>query len=277
MMYLFHPGWLRVLVVLVLVILGIILRFILPSRIGGFGLRRFRTHPDEDIATRIRQRVGDLLLLWALWVMVQIGVGMRESWTAAVWAPLLIVITLVPSYAARLYAGRYLARRAPDASRGGWLLVVIREGLPMAAILVSILIVRSRMAELPEQIPVTWNPWRGALEAMERRTALDLLRHRTMFVYLLLFGLEGLYLLVTLARGRGGDFAERMLSRPHWLYFIFKLGWVLLFAGLNVGLVNHAATGGPVFIYLAPGIAALTVLGLAVALDIRRSPGSPGP
>jgi hypothetical protein len=276
-MYLFHPGWMRILVVLILVILGIILRFILPSRIGGFGLRRFRTHPDEDIATRIRQRVGDLLLLWALWVMVQIGVGLRESWTAAVWAPLLIVIALVPSYAARLYAGRYLARKAPETSRGGWLLVVIREGLPMAAILASILIVRSHLTELPERIPVGWNPWQGTRDFMDRRSALDLLRHRTMFIYLLLFGLEGFYLLVTLARGRGGDIAERMLSRPHWLYFIFKLGWVLLFAGLNVGLVSHAATGGPVFLYLAPGIAALTVLGLAVALDIRPFRGAPGP
>ena len=85
-------------------VLGVILRFALPHRIGGFGLRRFRAHPDEDIEVRVRHRLGEMLLAWSGWVVFQMLVGLPESWVTTVWAPLVIVAALTPSYTARLYA-----------------------------------------------------------------------------------------------------------------------------------------------------------------------------
>lgn len=276
-MFIPNPGWLRPLAALVLVVLGIILRFTLSSRIGGFGLRRFRTHPDEDITDRVRHRLGEMLLVWAGWLVIQMGVGLRESWASSIWAPLLIVIAATSSYSARLLVRRYAGDREgrdgepPVPSWGGWLLIAAREALPLAAILTSILVVRANDAGIPDRVPVGWNlaAFR-ATDWMPREAALNILRHRTMVVYGVLFGLEGAYLIVTWALGRRRDIARRMLSRRHWQYFVFKLGWVLLLAGMNVGLVFHAVTGLSPVLFVLPGILTLVALALAVVLDLLR-------
>jgi len=97
-----------------------------------------------------------------------------------------------------------------------------------------------------------------------------------MVVYGVLFGLEGLYLLVAWMRDRQASITERMLARPHWLYSLFKLGWVLLFAGLNLGFVDHAWGGSSLLPFLLPGIFTLAALGVLVSLEFRRKgPRSP--
>ena len=78
---------------------------------------------------------------------------------------------------------------------------------------------------------------------MGRSEAVALLRHQTMLVYLLLAGLEGIYLIIRWGRGRRGDIALRMLTRRHWFIFLFRVGWVALFAGINLGFVYHAMAG----------------------------------
>lgn len=270
-MYLPSPWWLRALMVVLLTVGGIILRFILASRIGGFGLRRFRTHPDEDLTVKVRRRLGDMLFLWAGWVVVQMLVHMKESWLATFWAPLIIVTAVSLSYSSKLYADRYLFREENAPATPAlvtWLWVALREAIPLSIILLTILAIRQMGAAVPEEIPVGWslterNPiWR------DRETALTLLRHRTMLVYLVLFGAEGVYLVIRWALGRKGDIARRMLSRPHWQYFLFRTGWVLLFAGFNLGCISYALEG-PIFPYVIPGLLALGLLGILIALGSR--------
>jgi biotin transporter BioY len=279
-MFFLDPGWLRPLLAFALVVLGVILRFTIASRIGGFGLRRFRTGPDEDISVKVRERVGEMLLVWAGWLVVQIVVGVPESWLTAVWAPLVIIIALAPSYTARLYARRYLAERGQEKahsflSLGGWLWIILREAVPLTVILIPILIIRNYQGAIPEEIPVGWDFGRGDYRWMERESALDLLRHRTMVVYGILFGLEGLYLIVAWMRDRQASITERMLARPHSLYSLFKLGWVLLFAGLNLGFVDHAWGGRSFLPFLLPGVFTLAALAILVGLEFRQ--GRPRP
>ena len=81
------------------------------------------------------------------------------------------------------------------------------------------LIIRDHQAGIPSEVPVNWDFGRGDYRWMERGPALDLLRHRTMVVYGVLFTLEGFYLIVAWMRDRQASITERMLSRPHWLYF----------------------------------------------------------
>lgn len=274
-MFFLDPGWLRPLLAFVLVVLGVILRFTIASRIGGFGLRRFRTDPDEDLSTRARQRVGEMLLVWAGWLVIQVVVGVPESWLTAVWAPLIIIIALAPSYTARLYVRRYLLERGEEQthsflSLGGWLWIILRESVPLVVILIPILIIRNYHEVIPSEIPVGWDFGRGDYRWMERDQALDILRHRTMVVYGVLFGLEGFYLIVAWLRDRQASITERMLARPHWLYFLFKVGWVLIFAGLNLGLVNHASGEDSILPLLLPGIFTLVALGILVSLEFMR-------
>lgn len=276
-MFFLDPGWLRPVLAFVLVVLGVILRFTIASRIGGFGLRRFRTDPDEDLSVLARHRVGEMLLVWAGWLVIQIVVGVPESWLTAVWAPLIIIIAVAPSYTARLYVRRYLLERGEEQthsflSLGGWLWIILRESVPLIVILIPILIIRNYHAAIPSEIPVGWDFGRGDYRWMERDHALDLLRHQTMVVYGVLFGLEGLYLIVAWLRDRQASITDRMLARPHWLYFLFKLGWVLLFAGLNLGFVNRARGEDSLLPLLLPGILTLAALGVLVSLEFRRKP-----
>ena len=278
-MYAPDPGWVRPVLAFVLVVLGVILRFTIGSRIDGFGLRRHRAQPDEDILVKVRLRMGEMLLLWAAWVVLQITVGVPDSLLTSLWAPLLIVIALSPSYAARLYAQRYLSDRGIRSSTStgwlAWLWIILRELIPLAAILIPILIIRANYAVLPTEIPVGWNLRSRVYTWMDVQPALEILRHRTMLVYMVLFGLEGAYLLLRWVRGRGADFTERLLSRSHWLYFLFKLGWVLLFSGLNLGLVFYAAAGGTLLPFLLPGLFTLSSFAILVVMELRQTPSTP--
>jgi hypothetical protein len=156
-----------------------------------------------------------------------------------------------------------------------WVWVALREAIPLSVILLTILIIRG-LPSLPEQIPVGWDLLDRAPVWRDRDAALTLLRHRTMAVYIVIFGLEGAYLLVRWARGRHGDIGRRMLSRNHWLYFLFKVGFVLLFAGFNLGCIDYAMNG-PLLPYLVPGMFALAALGILVTIDVRRPSRSPSP
>jgi len=285
-MYLPDPGWLRPLLAFTLMVLGVILRFALPHRIGGFGLRYFRASPDEEIEVRVRHRLGDMLLIWAGWVVLQMLVGLPESWVTTVWAPLVIVAALTPATAARLYAQRYLALRegrpaAPEtrvAGWRGWSVILLREAIPLGTILVSILVVNQNYAEIPESVPIWWSFEDGTYVWRPREEALDMLRHRTMFVYGLLIGLEGLYLLIRSALGRR-SIVRLMLHPRLWLYYLFKVGWVVLFAGLNLGFVYAATKEGSPVLFAVPGLMALAVLGIIVGLRTRvpgSSRGDPG-
>ena len=217
--------------------------------------------------------------------MVQIVVGLPPSWIAAVWAPLSLVVLIAISYPARLYVRRYFPDLLPENAlegerviprRGGWLVIVLREILPLAAVLIPILVVRDAQPGLPERIPVGWTPNNGPWVWMDRDPALELLRHQTMVVYLVLLGLEGTFLVWRGVQGKRGDLARRMLTPRHWFFFLFRLGWVGLFAGLNVGFVVHALSGGSPLPYLIPGLAALALLGFLLRAQNRR-PRASGP
>jgi hypothetical protein len=273
-MYFPRPGGERPLLVFVLAVVGVLLRFAFPNRIGGFGLRRFRIAPDEDIFLKVRARTGDLVLIWAGWVLVQILVGMKTSWVNAFWVPLSLITLIVPSYMASLYARRYLGEEAGYAPGRGWLWITLREAVPLGIILLAILVVRSVHPSLPDQVPVGWDPGTRDLVWIDRETALRVLRHRTMVAYLFLFGSEAAYLILLWGRRRE-DLARRMLSRPHWLFFWFRSAWVLLFAGMNLGFVDVALEGGSPLPYLLPGLAALTGFGLSVTLHRGTVPRPP--
>jgi hypothetical protein len=240
---------------------------------------------DEDIRRRSRHRLGESLIAWALWILTQMAVGLPPSWIAAVWAPLSLVVLIAISYPARLYLWRYfpdlMTANAPAGERvipkrGGWLVILLREILPLATVLIPILVVRAARAGLPERIPVGWT-WRdGPWVWMDRDPALDLLRHQTMVVYLVLLGLEGSFVVWRGLRGKRGDLARRMLTPRHWFFFLFRLGWVGLFAGLNVGFVFHALKGGSPLPYLLPGLSALALLGFLLRAQSRR-PRASGP
>jgi len=281
-MYLPDPGWLRPLLAFVLFVLGVTLRFMLPDRLGGFGLRRFRASPDEDIEVRVRHRLGEALLAWGAWLVIQMMVGLPESWVASVWAPAVIVAALIPAHAARLYARRYLAYREgrPDPTLrdsrawGSWLVVVVREAIPLGTILVAILVIRQHAGELPERVPVWWDLKHRGYVWQPQLQALEILRHRTFLVYGLLLGLEGAYLLVRGLLGRSGDIGQQLLRRSHWLFYFFRVGWVMLFAGLNLGFVHYSVEGGSPLLFAAPGLLALAALGIVVVL--RPAPPPPG-
>jgi hypothetical protein len=213
------------------------------------------------------------------------AVGLPPSWIAAVWAPLSLVILIAISYPARLYLWRYfpdlMPANAPEGEpviprRGGWLIILLREILPLATVLIPILVVRSAEAALPERIPVGWTWNDGPWVWMDRDPALELLRHQTMVVYLVLLGLEGIFVVWRGVRGKRGDLARRMLTPRHWFFFLFRLGWVGLFAGLNVGFVFHALDGGSPLPYLLPGLSALALLGFLLRAQSRR-PRASGP
>lgn len=270
------PGWLRPSLAFVLAVFGVLFRFVLPSRLGAFGLKRFRARPDEDIFLHVRGLLGNLLLLWAGWLLVQILVGMRESWRASVWSPLGIVAVLLPTSFARLYVLRHLPDQAAAVLGSGlrsWFWIALREAVPLGAILAPILVAQSLAAELPAEIPTAWDWRRGDLVWTDRDTALAILRHRTMLVYGVLLGLEGAYLIARWATGRAVDVGRVMLSRPLWLYYLFKTGWVLLFAGFNLALIGHARGEGSGLPALLPGLAVLSALGFLVAAGLRGSSG----
>jgi hypothetical protein len=273
-MYFPHPGGERPLLVFVLAVVGVLLRFAFPNRIGGFGLRRFRTAPDEDIFLKVRARAGELILVWAAWVLIQILVGMKASWINAFWVPLSLVTLIIPSYMASLYARRYLGEGEGYAPARAWLWIGLREAVPLGIILLTILAVRNVHPSLPDQVPTGWDPGTRDLIWTGRDAALRILRHRTMIAYAVLFGSEGAYLLLRWGRAHE-DLARRMLSRPHWLFFWFRSAWVLLFAGMNLGFVDAALEGGSPLPYLLPGLAALSGFGLSVTLS--RGKDTPPP
>ena len=282
-----HEGlnWLRPVLAGLLLAAGIFIRFV-P------GATRFRipfglpwADADEDIRRRSRHRLGESLIAWALWIVAQMAVGLPPSWIAAVWAPLSLVVLIAISYPARLYVRRYFPHLLPAGTqegerviprRGGWLVIILREMLPLAAILIPILVVRDAWPDLPKRIPVGWTLSDGPMVWTDRDPALDLLRHQTMVVYMVLLGLEGVFLVWQGVRGRRGDLARRMLTPRHWFLFLFRLGWVGLFAGINLGFVFHALRGDSPLPYLIPGLFALALLGFLLRAQNRR-PRTSGP
>ena len=274
-MILRDPGWLRPALAFVLAVLGVMLRFVMPSRLGAFGLKRFRTAPDEDIFLRVRGHLGTLLLLWAGWLLLQILLGMKESWTASVWAPLTLVAIVIPASFARLFLLRHQPGEVTSGLAGGfrgWIWIFLREAIPLGALLATILIVRSVAPRLPDEIPAGWDLRRGELVWTPREVGLTMLRHRTFVVYGVLVGLEGSYLIVRWLRNQRLDVARLMLSRPMWLYYLFKTGWVLLLAGFNLALLDRALEAGPGAAALLPGLAVLAALGFLIAR--RPAPSS---
>jgi len=268
-------GWLEPALAALLAVLGGLLRFLRTSVRFGIGIPF--VDADEDIRRRSRNRVGEMLILWAGWVVVQMLTGAPATWTSTIWAPLVIVAAVAFSYPARLYARRYLAPvrsgtgEDPTYPRhGGWVVVLLRETVPLAAVLIPILVVRDNYGQLPDRVPVGWTLHGGPLVWMHRSEAVALLRHQTMLVYLLLAGLEGVYLVFRWARGQRGDIARRMLTRRHWLFFLFRVSWVLLFAGINLGFVYHALAGRSPYPFLLPGLFALSALGILITLQVRR-------
>jgi hypothetical protein len=268
--------WLEPGLAVLLAVLGGLLRFLRTSVRFGIGLPF--VDADEDIRRRSRNRVGEMLILWAGWVVVQMLTGAPATWMSTVWAPLVIVAAVAFSYPARLYARRYLAparsggarEERPYPRQGGWIVILLREIIPLAAVLVPILVVRDNYSQLPDRVPVGWTLHGGPLVWMHRSEAVALLRHQTMLVYLLLAGSEGLYLVARWARGQRGDIARRMLTRRHWLFFLFRVSWVVLFAGINLGFVYHALAGRSPYPFLLPGLFALSALGILIALQLRR-------
>ncbi len=272
--------WLRPLLAVVLALLGGVLR--LHRRLPGFGIGLPGTDRDPEIRRRTRHRLGEMLVLWALWVVIQMVAGAPPSFVTTFWAPLVIVAAIAFSYAARLYARRYLPALLREAGEreerayprhGGWPVVLLREILPLALVLIPILVVRDHYRDIPDRVPVGWTLHGGPLVWVHRSEALAVLRHQTMLVYLLLAGLEGGYLVVRWARGRRGDIARRMLTRRHWLYFLFRVGWTALFAGVNLGFVYRALSGTSPYPFLIPGLFTLSLLGILVAVG-GRSPGA---
>jgi hypothetical protein len=270
-------GWFEPAFAALLAVLGGLLRFLRPSARFGIGLPFVDS--DVDLRRRSRNRVGEMLILWALWVVVQMLTGAPATWMSTVWAPLIIVAAVAYSYPARLYARRYLIpSETPESAdgerpyplRGGWAVVLLREIVPLAAVLVPILLVRDNYQRLPDRVPVAWALNGGPLVWASRSEAVALLRHQTMLVYLLLAGLEGVYLVIRWARGRRGDIAQRMLTRRHWFFFLFRVGWVALFAGINLGFVYHALAGRSPYPFLIPGLFALSALGILIAMQIKR-------
>jgi hypothetical protein len=165
---------------------------------------------------------------------------------------------------------------AGAAVRGGRPGVLADRGLGTApdhhrgAILFPILIVRAYYDYIPDHIPVGWDLRTRAFEWVSRDVALDMLRHRTMAVYLILFGLEGIYLLVRWVRDKRGDIATWMLTQPHWLFYLFKVSWVFLFAGMNLGFVYHAWGEGSLLSFLLPGLFTLSAWAILVVLGLMR-------
>lgn len=273
-----HAGTLRPVLAIVLAVLGVLLRFTIASPLRGFGLRRFGRRRDDDLHHRLRHNLGELLLLWSLWLVIQMASGMHESWFTAFWVPLVIVLSITAATASRRFGNRYLSGNFGGDPRnervipewGGWPVVILREVLPLSALLLSILVVRTYYGALPDLVPVGWRWGSTELDTRWRDEALVLLRHRTSIVYLLLSALEGGYLIWSWGRGRRSDIARRMLTPPHWAYFFFKLGWVLLFAGLNVGFVRSTIQGPSPAWYGVPGLFALLVLGALLAMRGRR-------
>ena len=279
-MNLSEVGWMRPLLSCGLIALGVFLRF---GRVPGAFFAAALAGGDDDMKRRTARRVGEVLFAWAGWVILQEAAGMPESWVTTLWAPLVITAVFGLTYPARLYARKYLGAEAPAEggagdpaipARGGWLWVVLRELVPLSAYLAPILIVREAHPELPDRIPVSWSFGDGLVWAV-RDQAVRVLRHQTMIVYLILILLEGVYLIVRWARGRRRDIARVLLTRGHWLYFFFRVGWVTLFAGLNLGFVIHAVDGRSPLPYLLPGLLGLAAFGALLAADARRRASPP--
>ncbi|NNF07239.1 MAG: SdpI family protein [Candidatus Eisenbacteria bacterium] len=272
-------GILRLVLFALLLPLGLILRFGSLPPSSGIGLGLPWTYADEEIWKRSNRRFGELLVGWSVWLLLQHFIGMPWEWIATLWAPLIITLVASLSYSASLYQRRYHTLRViredqpskPFPKRGGWFVVVLREVLPLCALLIPILLVRSLYAELPDRIPIRWGLADGPIDWRWRDEALAFLRHQTMKIYLGLFFLESAYLLLKWVRGFRQSFAPVMLTRPHWFFFFFKLSWVVLFAGVNLGFVLHAAKGKPLSPFLVPGAILLMILGGLVAWDTHRA------
>ncbi len=263
-------GWMRPVLVVLITILSAALWFGADSlRLRGAS----RLHIDPlDIRGRTLRRLAILLMGWGGWVLLHIAAGLPESWLTTVWAPLVIVVTMSASYPALLVsrsweAGSLSPEDRPVPARGGWVWVILREMLPLSTYLMTILVIRSHLGDIPDEVPVRWLPGSVA-HWLPKLDALRVLRHQTMVAYLVLFLLEGAYLIVRWMMGQRGDIASRLLTRRHWLYFVFRVSWTVLFAGLNLGLVQHAVDGQPVLPYVLPGVAGL--VGFAV-LTARRN------
>ena len=271
-------GWSRLALLAALLGFGILLRFGRPRPGLGSALGIPWADTDPDIRRRLRHRTGEMLLAWGGWIALELVTGLPASWVSSLWAPLVTVVFFALTYAARLLVKRYWTaprsegEERPIPAHGGWGIVILREIVPLVILLVPILVVRQRFAELPERFPAGWSLSDGSYFWMDRGEALVLLRHQTMLVYLLLLGLEGAQLIVTWARGHRGDMARRMLTPGHWLYFLFRVAWLIVFAGVNLGFVFHAARGVSPVPFLLPGLLGLALFGAAVALRVRRRP-----
>lgn len=277
-------GFLRIFLAGSLLVLGLTLRFVDIPPGSSFGLGLPWTYADPEIWKKGNRRFGELLLGWWAWTVLQLAVGFPEGWIPALWAPLVIVTVGALSYPARLYQRRYHTlrfRRARSAENpaipggAGWPLVILREILPLTALLVPILVVRELSPELPERIPVRWDLVHGPSDWRWKSEALDLLRHQTMTVYLTVFLLEGAYLIWKWIRGARRDMAKTMLTRSHWHYYMFKLGWVLVFSGINLAFVIHARGERGAGWFLVPGAVVLGLLGALLALQHRRAEYAP--
>ena len=270
-------GWFEPAFAALLAVLGGLLRFLRPSARFGIGLPFVDS--DVDLRRRSRNRVGEMLILWALWVVVQMLTGAPATWMSTVWAPLIIVAAVAYSYPARLYARRYLIpSETPESAdgerpyplRGGWVVVLLREIIPLAAVLVPILVVRNNYQRLPDRVPVAWALNGGPLVWASRSEAVALLRHQTMLVYLLLAGLEGVYLIIRWARDGGETSPSGCSPAATGSSSCSGWGWVALFAGINLGFVYHALAGRSPYPFLFPGLFALSALGILIAMQIKR-------
>jgi len=251
----------------------------LPPR-SGLGLPLPWTYADPEIWRSSNRRFGELLILWSLWLVLQIVLDLNMSPLGGLLAPAFLVIVFGTSNSARLYAQKYgtlrvvrihKGRDRAIPSTGGWAIVVVREILPLAAALIPILIVRQIQPDLPDRIPVRWDPFLGFADWRLTDEALALLRQQTRFVYLMLLLAEGARLLWVWFRNQNTNIAQRMLTPRHWLYFFFKTGWVAVFGGANLGFARFAAGQGTVFPCLLPGLGILALMAILVVTEHRRT------
>lgn len=278
------PDALRYAAAVVLAAAGLLLRFVPLSRRTGYGLGLPWTYADEEIWHRANRRLGLLLAGWAVWLVVQAAAGLPPSWLGTLWAPLVLVVFAAVSHPAKLYLDRYGTLRVERASkrsdlpiprRGGWVVVILRETIPLGVVLAAILVLRGLADELPDRVPVRWGLRDGPTEWRLREPAMDVLRHRTMFVYLALALGEGGYLIWRWLRGVRREIAEVLLTRSHWMFYFFRLGWTAIFAGANLGFVQFARGEARPETYLAPGLAVFALLAILLVREVRATEFTP--
>jgi len=118
---------------------------------------------------------------------------------------------------------------------------------------------------------VGWGLLDGPSDWRWRDQALDMLRHRTMVAYLVLFLAQGGFLLWRWIRGSRRDLGEAMLTPTQWRFYVFRTGWVALLAGFNLGMVLHAREGQGFAPCLIPGLLLFTIHAAWVRAAVRET------